>query len=112
MGESRGLTVGDVQEAAGFSKAFESGAIHYGDTTGKVLTTLYDETQGGTRGSAYVSAIAVEETSLFNYNLGNPDSHTVQPGEELVPPREKLVAVYPSGGDVRTTLPSSWAPRG
>lgn len=105
-GKSRGLTVGDVQKAAGFSKAFESGAIHYGDTTGKVLTTLYDETQGGTRGSAYVSAIAVEKTSLFNYNLGNPDSHSVQPGEKLVPPREELVAVYPSGGSMWSDNPA------
>ena len=76
---------------------FEECVIHYGDTTGKVLTTLYDETQNGAGGSGYVSAVALEETSLLNYNQGNPDSHTVQPGETLTPPKEKLVAVYPVG---------------
>ena len=71
-----------VAAAAEFSRVFEECVIHYGDTTGKVLTTLYDETQNGTGGSGYVSAVALEETSLLNYNQGNPDSHTVQPGEE------------------------------
>lgn len=103
-GKDKDLTVADVQAAAGFSRAFESGAIHYGDTTGKVLTTLYNSTQGG--GSSYVSAIALEETSLVNYNLGNPDSHTVQPGETLTPPKEKLVAIYPSEGSLWSDNPA------
>ena len=80
--------------------------IHYGDTTGKVLQTLYDETQNGASGSGYVSAVALEETSLLNYNQGNPDSHTVQPGEKLTPPKEKLVAVYPSGGSMWSDNPA------
>ena len=112
-GKTADLTVADVEASAEFSRIFESGAIHYGDTTGKVLTTLYNETQNGNANSGYVSAIAVEETSLINYNLGNPDSHTVQPGEKLVPPKEKLVAIYPSGGSVWsdnpvTVLNSPW----
>lgn len=104
-GKSDGLTVEDVDAAAEFSRVFEECVIHYGDTTGKVLTRLYDETQNGASGSGYVSAVAVEETSLLNYNLGNPDSHTVQPGETLTPPREKLVAVYPSGGSMWSDNP-------
>jgi Ca-activated chloride channel family protein len=112
-GKNADLTVTDVDNSADFSRIFESGAIHYGDTTGKVLTTLYNETQNGNAGSGYVSAIAVEETSLINYNMGNPDSHTVQPGETLTPPKEKLVAVYPSEGSMWsdnpvTVLNSSW----
>jgi Ca-activated chloride channel family protein len=104
-GKTKDLTPADVQKAADFSRTFESGAIHYGDTTGSVLKTLYDGSRGA-GGSAYVSAVAVEETSLFNYNKGNPDSHTVQPGEKLVPPREKLVAVYPSGGSMWSDNPA------
>lgn len=77
-GKSADLTVADVEDAADFSQGFEAGAIHYGDTTGKVLQNLVDRSSGS--GSSYVSAIALEETSLFNYNIGNPDSHTVQPG--------------------------------
>lgn len=112
-GKTDGLAAADVTAAEDFSRAFEECVIHYGDTTGKVLTTLYDETQRGAGGSGYVSAIALEETSLLNYNLGNPDSHTVQPGEQLTPPKEKLVAVYPSGGSMWsdnpiTVLGASW----
>ena len=112
-GKTADLTVDDVNAAAEFSRSFESGAIHYGDTTGKVLKTLYEETQNGAKGSTYLSAIAVEETSLINYNLGNADSHTVKPGEVLTPPKEKLVAVYPEGGSVWsdnpvTVLNSPW----
>ena len=61
----------------------------------------------GAGGSGYVSAIAVEETSLLNYNQGNPDSHTVQPGEKLTPPKEKLVAVYPEGGSMWSVQPAA-----
>lgn len=112
-GKTSDLTVDDVTAAADFSRVFEECVIHYGDTTGKVLTTLYDETQHGAGGSGYVSAVALEETSLLNYNQGNPDSHTVQPGETLTPPKEKLVAIYPSGGSMWsdnpiTVLGASW----
>jgi Ca-activated chloride channel family protein len=105
-GKADGLTVDDVNAAKDFSRTFESGAIHYGDTTGKVLTTLYNATQNGKQGSSYVSAIALEETSLFWYNKGNPDSHTVQPGETLTPPKEKLVAVYPTEGSMWSDNPA------
>ena len=104
-GKTDGLTADDVTAAADFSRAFEECVIHYGDTTGKVLTTLYDETQNGASGSGYVSAVALEETSLLNYNQGNPDSHTVQQGEKLTPPKEKLVAVYPEGGSLWSDNP-------
>lgn len=105
-GKSDDLTVADVQASEDFSRTFESGAIHYGDTTGKVLTTLYNATQNGAQGSSYVSAIALEETSLYWYNKGNPDSHTIQPGEKLTPPKEKLVAVYPTEGSMWSDNPA------
>jgi Ca-activated chloride channel family protein len=104
-GKTSDLTADDVAAAEEFSRVFEECVIHYGDTTGKVLATLYDETQNGSGGSGYVSAVALEETSLLNYNQGNPDSHTVQPGETLTPPKEKLVAVYPSGGSIWSDNP-------
>ncbi|MDR0592819.1 MAG: substrate-binding and VWA domain-containing protein, partial [Bifidobacteriaceae bacterium] len=104
VGKTDGLTADDVAQARAFSEVFESAAIHYGDTTGKVLTNLAESATGG--GSSYVSAIALEETSLFNYNQGNPDSHTVQPGEQLTPPAEKLVAVYPAEGSLWSDNPA------
>ena len=103
-GKSADLTAADVQAAEDFSRSFEGGTIHYGDTTGKVLLNLAENSTGS--GSTYVSAIALEETSLFNYNSGNPDSHTVQPGEKLTPPSEKLVAVYPSEGTIWSDNPA------
>lgn len=103
-GKTADLTTADVAGSEEFSRVFESGAIHYGDTTGKVLQNLADKTTGG--GSSYVSAIALEETSLYNYNIGNPDSHTVQPGETLTPPDEKLVAVYPNEGSMWSDNPA------
>ena len=103
-GKDKDLSVADVDSSRGFSQSFESGAIHYGDTTGKVLLNLADKSTGA--GSSYVSAIALEETSLFNYNMGNPDSHTVQPGEKLKKPSEKLVAVYPSEGSMWSDNPA------
>ena len=106
-GKSKDLTTADVAAAEDFNRTFESGAIHYGDTTGKVLKTLYDKSRSGNGGSAYVSAIALEETSLFNYNKGNPDSHTVQPGETLTPPTEKLIAVYPEEGSMWSDNPAA-----
>ena len=104
-GKLEGLTSADVEAAADFSRVFEECVIHYGDTTGNVLSTLYDETLNGSNGTAYVSAVALEETSLLNYNQGNPDSHTVQPGETLTPPKTKLVAVYPEGGSMWSDNP-------
>ncbi|WP_127791956.1 substrate-binding and VWA domain-containing protein [Agromyces sp. LHK192] len=104
-GKTADLTADDVAAAADFSRVFEECVIHYGDTTGKVLNTLYEETQHGAGGSGYVSAVALEETSLLNYNQGNPDSHTVEPGETLTPPKEKLVAIYPSGGSMWSDNP-------
>jgi Ca-activated chloride channel family protein len=103
-GKTKDLTADDVAAAKDFSQVFESAAIHYGDTTGKVLQNLADSLA---RGEAnYVSAVALEETSLYNYNLGNPDSHTVQPGEILTPPKEILVAVYPREGSLWSDNPA------
>lgn len=104
-GKREGLTAADIDAAANFSRVFEECVIHYGDTTGNVLSTLYDDTQNGASGSGYVSAIALEETSLINYNQGNPDSHTVQPGEKLTKPKDKLVAVYPADGSMWSDNP-------
>lgn len=103
-GKTADLTAADIEASADFSKNFESGAIHYGDTTGKVLQNLADKTAGGE--SSYVNAIALEETSLYNYNIGNPDSHTVQPGEVLTPPADKLIAVYPEEGSMMSDNPA------
>jgi Ca-activated chloride channel family protein len=104
-GKTADLTADDVAAAEEFSAGFENCVIHYGDTTGKVLQRLYDEASQGAAGSTYVSAVALEETSLLNYNQGNPTSKVIEPGETLTPPKEKLVAIYPEGGSLWSDNP-------
>lgn len=112
-GKTEGLTEEDVDAAASFNEEFESCVIHYGDTTGNVLQRVYDRDAEG-RPLDYVSAIAVEETSLINYNLGNPQSKIVTDGTiigpegnpvKIAPPSGKLVAIYPEGGSLESDNP-------
>jgi len=118
-GKQTGLTEDDVAAAAQFSEEFESCVIHYGDTTGSVLQRVYDRDQQG-QPLDYVSAIAVEETSVINYNIGNPTSAVIkvddkgqyigadEPVEKrkyIKPPSEKLVAIYPEEGSLQSDNP-------
>jgi Ca-activated chloride channel family protein len=103
-GKKDKLTEADVSASKQFSKDFESCVIHYGDTTGNVLQRLYERDQDG-RSLGYVSAVAVEETSIVNYNLGNPTSSVVEKGQKLTPPRKRLVAVYPPEGSLQSNNP-------
>jgi Ca-activated chloride channel family protein len=54
--------------------------------------------------NAYVSAVAVEEKSVIDYNTGNPDG-VLDPGEEPRPPRVPLVAIYPEEGTLFSDNP-------
>lgn len=103
-GKAKGLGLKDVAKAEAFDRQIESCVIHYGDTTGNVLQRVYDRAAQG-QPLGYVSAVAVEETSVVNYNLGNPQSRVVKAGETLVPPKEKMVAIYPSGGSLISDNP-------
>jgi Ca-activated chloride channel family protein len=84
-------------------RSIESSVVHYGDTT---LTFLNNWYRNDSRGTAltYVSAVAVEEKSVIDYNKGNPDG-ILQPGERPKPPRVPLVAVYPKEGTLFSDSP-------
>ncbi len=99
-----GLTEDDITAAETFSKEFESCVIHYGDTTGNILKRVLDRDLAG-QPLDYVSAVAVEETSVINYNLGNPTSSVITDETKLTPPAEKLVAIYPEGGSLESDNP-------
>lgn len=103
-GKTSGLTPADVANSHDFTKSLESCVIHYGDTTGSMLKRIYDRDQNG-QSLGYVSAVAVEETSVINYNLGNPTSAAIDANTALTPPKEKLVAIYPSGGSLVSDNP-------
>ena len=104
-GKIRDLTLEDVNrpDVDTFNRDVESAVVHYGDTT---LTFLNNWYRNDARGSAltYVSAVAVEEKSVIDYNRGNPDGIT-QAGEQPRPPREPLVAIYPKDGTLFSDNP-------
>jgi Ca-activated chloride channel family protein len=104
-GKTTGLTSEDLARAdvRQFAADLESAVVHYGDTT---LTFLNNWYRADARGTAltYVSAAAVEEKSILDYNAGNPDG-ILDPGEEPVPPKVPLVAVYPTEGTLFSDNP-------
>jgi Ca-activated chloride channel family protein len=104
-GKSKDLTLEDLNdpEVEAFSRAVESAVVHYGDIT---LTFLNNWFRNDERGTAltYVSAVAVEEKSVIDYNRGNPDGITAA-GERPRPPKVPLVAVYPKEGTLFSDNP-------
>ncbi len=82
-GKKEGLTLADVEDPAvrGFVRDIQSSVVHYGDTT------LFFADQIAERGIGYVSAVAMEEVTVLDYNLRLRD--------EADP---ELVAIYPKEG--------------
>lgn len=104
-GKSSDLTAADLKDPAVLAtvKAVEQSAVHYGDTTLTFLTNLQAADDKG-KGLTYVSAVAVEEKSVWDYNQGNPDGSLKTVGKHP-PPKVKLVAVYPSEGTLYSDNP-------
>src|SRR3954467_2590223 len=94
-GKREGLTNADVARAAPSVKQVESAIVHYGDNT------LFIEDQLKKHGQGYASAVAMEETTLLDFNRSQP------------PGAPKLVALYPAEGtfvsdDPYMILNGSW----
>jgi Ca-activated chloride channel family protein len=104
-GKSSGLSREDLArpDVASLVTSVENAVVHYGDTT---LTFLNNWFRADQRDSAltYTSAVAVEEKSVIDYNLGNPDGE-LQPGEVPRPPNVPLVAIYPKEGTLFSDNP-------
>ena len=104
-GKTSGLTLEDLSnpKVDTFNRQVESAVVHYGDTT---LTFLNNQYRADGRGLAlsYVSAVAVEEKSVIDYNTGNPDG-ILDPGEKPRPPKVPLAAVYPKEGTLFSDSP-------
>lgn len=105
VGKSQGLTIEDLARPAAveFASQIESSVVHYGDIT---MTFLNNWFAADARGTAltYASVVAVEEKSVIDYNLGNPDG-VLSPGEEPRVPRDPLVAIYPEEGTLYSDSP-------
>ena len=105
VNKTQGLTLEDVNrpDVAEFNKKIESSVVHYGDTTLTFLNNWYRNDQRGTA-LTYVSAVAVEEKSVIDYNRGNPDG-VLEQGEKPRPPKVPLVAIYPKDGTLFSDNP-------
>ena len=104
-GKTRDLTAEDLArpEVDAFARAVENAVVHYGDITPTFLNNWFRNDARGTA-LTYTSAVAVEEKSVIDYNLGNPDGIT-DPGERPRPPKIPLVAIYPKEGTLFSDNP-------
>src|SRR4051812_25536451 len=86
----------DDPAAVSFMKSVERAVVHYSSTVSSFLVNLADADNGGeTQALSYVSAIAMEEKQVWDYNQGNPE---FKPRPTRLPPNVKLVAIYPGEG--------------
>jgi len=104
-GKTTDLSVEDLRKpsTAEFARGVESAVVHYGDITMTFLNNWFRADQRGNP-YGYVSAVAVEEKSVIDYNRGDPDG-VLQEGEEPRPPRIPLVAIYPEEGTLYSDNP-------
>ena len=104
-GTSSDLTVDVLKEphVRDFVAGVEKSVAHYGDTALTFLTNLQRADDAGAA-LGYVSAVAVEEKSIVDYNEGNPTGDLETKGEHGKP-RVPLVAIYPKEGTLNSDSP-------
>jgi Ca-activated chloride channel family protein len=104
-GRSSDLTARDLSNKTirSYAQAVERSVVHYGDTTLTFLSNLQRADDEG-QGLSYVSAVAVEEKSVLDYNNGNPTGDPASAGKHGKP-RVPLVAVYPKEGTLTSDNP-------
>jgi Ca-activated chloride channel family protein len=92
------MTLQDVRspKARAFVEGVESSVYHYGDISLTFLANMYEADQRGDS-LEYVSAVAIEEKSVWDYNQGNPEGDPETLGERPKP-TVPLAAVYPKEG--------------
>jgi Ca-activated chloride channel family protein len=84
-------------------KGVEASVVHYGDISTTFLENLRRADDAG-HGLTYVSAVAIEEKSVWDYNQGNPSGDPATLGQQA-PPSTPLVAIYPTEGTVVNDQP-------
>jgi Ca-activated chloride channel family protein len=103
--KSDDLTTSDLDRTAvqGYVRGVESSIVHYGDTTLTFLQGLQRADDAG-QGMSYVSAVAIEEMSVWYYNQGNPTGDPALAGKHPRP-TTPLVAIYPKEGTLVSDHP-------
>ncbi len=104
-GRSSDLTAADLADPKirKFAADAEQAVLHYGDTTLTYLSNLQRADDSGA-GLGYVSAVAVEEKSVYDYNLGNPTGNPETLGDHKAP-RVPLVGIHPREGTLMSDNP-------
>ncbi len=104
-GLSSDLSAADVAKPATreFVRSIESSVVHYGDTTLTFLSNMAKADSQG-QGLTYVSAVTVEEKSVWDYNQGNPTGDPATLGQGAKP-QVPLVAIYPKDGTLVSDNP-------
>ena len=104
-GLSSDLTVDDVRRRSTkrFVQQVESSVVHYGDTTLTFLENLQRADDQG-QGLNYISAVTVEEKSVWDYNQGNPTGDPATLGDHPKP-ATPLAAIYPKEGTLLSDHP-------
>jgi Ca-activated chloride channel family protein len=86
-----------------FVEGVERSVVHYGDTTLTFLSNLQRADDQGA-GLSYISAVAVEEKSVWDFNQGNPTGDPATLGKHPKP-KVPLVAIYPKEGTLLSDHP-------
>ena len=104
-GTSSDLTLDVLKEprVRDFVAGVEKSVAHYGDTALTFLTNLQRADDAGAA-LGYVSAVAVEEKSIVDYNEGNPTGDLETKGQHGKP-QVPLVAIYPKEGTLNSDSP-------
>ncbi|MCU1601425.1 MAG: hypothetical protein JWO22_2134 [Frankiales bacterium] len=104
-GTSSDLTLANLQDpkVQAYARAVEGAVVHYGDTTLTFLSNLQKADDRGA-GLSYISAVAVEEKSVWDYNQGNPSGDPTTLGKHAKP-HTPLVAIYPKEGTLLSDSP-------
>jgi Ca-activated chloride channel homolog len=94
-GKTRGLTSATLADPAvqAFVTGVEKPVVHYGDTVSNFLVNLQAADDEG-HALSYVSAVAMEEKQIWDYNQGNPKGDPKTLGKHAKP-TVPLVAIYP-----------------
>jgi Ca-activated chloride channel family protein len=101
-GDLTAANIADPKNQA-YIRDLEHSIVHYGDTTLTFLTALQRADDAG-RALSYISAVTVEEDSVWAYNQGDP---TGDPAllHQHAKPRTPLVAIYPAEGTIYSDHP-------
>jgi Ca-activated chloride channel family protein len=95
-GRAGDLTESDVTDpkVVSFVKGIESSVVHYGETVSTFTRNLRKADERGAALS-YVSAIAIEEKQVWDYNEGTAGARPAMPLAAIYPKEGTLVADHP-----------------